>query len=483
MKLTPEQDAIVDAFKSTLDLRVQAGAGTGKTSTLVTLADVDEDADGLYIAYNKAIQTDAQAKFGFNVECSTSHSLAFRAVGVNYKHRLNGARLPVRETARRLGVQAFRIGEHPVLGEFAISRMVNDMVRNFTYSADRQITADHIQPVPGYSADEMIELTDHLVPVARRAWQDISHVDGKLRFEHDHYFKLWALSEPKLRGDFLLTDEAQDLNPALAAIVAAQDHMQRVSVGDSAQSIYGWRGAKDALKDLPGQQLTLSQSFRFGDAIAEEANDWLEALQAPLRLKGYDQIDSVVTGLDPDAGTVLCRTNMGCMSEALEMMDDGYKVAVVGGAKQLQDLANACLELTEKGTTVHPELLAFDGWNDVREYSEEKEGADLKPLVELVDRYTPKYLLARTRQFVEEAQADRIVSTAHKAKGREWKSVRLSSDFDRTPDTDPDTGAVIPIEVTREFMMLAYVTITRAKESLAAESLNWFKYEPVVFVG
>lgn len=481
LKLTPEQDAIITAFADGKDLRVQAGAGAGKSSTLIEAAAARDDDDGLFLAYNRAIKDDMARKAPFNLSVSTSHSLAFNATGQKYKHRLNASRLPVRETARRLGAKAFQIGEHPPLGEFLISRMVNDMVRRFTYSADNQIIPEHVEDVKGYSPAEMRELAHNLVPLARRAWEDISNPDGQLFFTHDHYLKLFCLSNPKLKGDFLMLDESQDSNPALVALIQAQTHMQRISVGDSAQSIYGWRGAKDAHESLPGEELTLTQSFRFGPAIAAEANDWLDAIGAPIRLRGLESIDSAIVS-NPEAGTVLCRSNMGVMSEALEMMDRGQKVAVVGGAKQLQDLANACLELQETGKTQHPELLAFDGWDDVREYSEDKEGSDLRPLVAMVDRYTPKYLLARTRDFVEEQYADRIVSTAHKAKGREWDHVRLSDDFQQEPEYDDQTGAKLPIEITRDEAMLNYVTVTRAKQSLDADALDWFKFENVVIV-
>lgn len=46
-------------------------------------------------------------------------------------------------------------------------------------------------------------------------------------------------------------------------------------VGDSAQAIYGWRGARDIMTGFDGTRLTLSQSFRFGPRLAEEANRWL----------------------------------------------------------------------------------------------------------------------------------------------------------------------------------------------------------------
>lgn len=39
-------------------------------------------------------------------------------------------------------------------------------------------------------------------------------------------------------------------------------------VGDSAQAIYQWRGAKDVMTGFDGTHLTLSQSFRFGPDLA-----------------------------------------------------------------------------------------------------------------------------------------------------------------------------------------------------------------------
>ena len=53
---------------------------------------------------------------------------------------------------------------------------------------------------------------------------------------------------------------------------AQRDHAQLVMVGDSAQAIYGWRGATDVMTGFDAEQLTLTRSFRFGPQIADEAN-------------------------------------------------------------------------------------------------------------------------------------------------------------------------------------------------------------------
>ncbi|MFC8536758.1 UvrD-helicase domain-containing protein [Streptomyces sp. NPDC057249] len=91
------------------------------------------------------------------------------------------------------------------------------------------------------------------------------------------------MSRPRLRADFLLLDEAQDANPVIADLVQNQD-AQRIAVGDSAQAIYGWRGAVDALATWPAQlRLYLQQSWGFGPAIADHENLRLTQIGAPIR--------------------------------------------------------------------------------------------------------------------------------------------------------------------------------------------------------
>src|SRR5688572_22507951 len=101
---TGEQLAARDMFVAGKELALVAGAGTGKTSTLVLMAGATSRR-GLYVAFNKAIADEARTRFGANVDCRTAHSLAHRAVGRDYQERLSvSARIPSKETARLLGI-------------------------------------------------------------------------------------------------------------------------------------------------------------------------------------------------------------------------------------------------------------------------------------------------------------------------------------------------------------------------------------------
>ncbi|MEV4837765.1 UvrD-helicase domain-containing protein [Nonomuraea sp. NPDC049486] len=465
-KPTGEQQAILDAAATGQPLVVQAGAGTGKTSTLKMLAAAQNRQRMLYLAYNKAIADEAAAAFPANTDCRTAHSLAFRAVGHQFKHRLNGPRLPAREVARYLAIPAvLDLGQH-ALTSVKVARIVMDTIRLFCHSDDDEVYTTHVPDVPGLSPEAASALRFDVVPLARRAWEDLTSMDGKLKFEHDHYLKMWALTRPTLPYGVVLLDEAQDANPVIAAVVE-QQAAQRILVGDQSQAIYGWRGAVDAMQEFEGTRLSLTQSFRFGQRIADEANRWLELLDAPLRLTGNPGKDSRLD-MVPHPGAVLCRTNAGAVGQAMAAIGAGLRPAMVGGGDDIRRLAKACQDLRCGKGTEHPELMAFASWAEVREYAEHDAGGqDLKTLVKLVDSHGPEAILKVVDQLVDEHNADITISTAHRAKGREWDTVRLAADFQEPYDPE---GRLVPAEA-----MLTYVAVTRAKDVLDCRNL----YGPV----
>jgi ATP-dependent exoDNAse (exonuclease V) beta subunit len=69
-----------------------------------------------------------------------------------------------------------------------------------------------------------------------------------------------------------------------------------------------------------------------------------------------------------------------------------------------------------------------------------------------------------------EASADVVVSTAHRAKGREWDTVQIGNDFPRPGEINPKTGE--ERGVTDEEARLIYVAVTRAKLHLDTYGLD-----------
>lgn len=294
-------------------------------------------------------------------------------------------------------------------------------VTRFCQSADPVIDHHHVPPLRGLAASLHAELARRILSYARAAWADLQHPEsGAVRFEHDHYLKMWALSDPKLHTDFVLLDEAKDTNPVVEQVLMAQrGHAQLVMVGDSAQAIYGWRGAKDVMTGFDGTTLSLTQSFRFGPLLALEANRWLAIAGAPIRLEGTDTIATEVgTVTKPDA--VLCRSNIGAMAQIFRFLAKGRRVALVGGGQALRALALAARDLQDGRRTSHPELVLFTSWGQLQDYAEhDPAGGDLQPLVDLVDHHGTDAVLAAVNRLVRQQDAQVTISTAHKSKGRE----------------------------------------------------------------
>ncbi len=93
---------------------LQAGAGTGKTSTLGLLAATTRRR-GRYLAFNKDMADDASTRFPRSVLCRTAHATAFAAVGHRLAHRLSSPRQPAWRIGQALGLRApVRIGDHEI---------------------------------------------------------------------------------------------------------------------------------------------------------------------------------------------------------------------------------------------------------------------------------------------------------------------------------------------------------------------------------
>jgi hypothetical protein len=466
MKPTDEQLHVVDVARSGKAMSIEALAGTGKTTTLTLVAKA-LPGRGQYIAFNKAIVNDSKGKFSAAVACNTAHSLAFRAVDPRLTGKVGKA---PRMTSDALGVWldaqqfivAFEHGERRIFDARDVARVARTTVRHFAKSADPEITARHVPYEPLMHDDDgtRAQLVAQVLPHARKIWADLTSFKGDLPFEHDHYLKLWQLDEPKIAADFILFDEAQDADPVMLDVVNRQDG-QRLFCGDRFQAIYEWRGAVNALTKVKVDDTAwLTQSFRFGDAIANKARVYLEKLRAPKMIRGNPELRSTV-GRGQRADAVLCRTNGGVVTKVLEAQERGRRVAVVGGAQPLIDFAKACEQLMRGQRTAHPELAPFHTWDEVRYWVQEEpdEAGQIGTWVNLIDGMSTKKLIAALEDCVEEKVADLTMSTVHRAKGREWPRVYLAPDFPHIDDMQD------------EELRLAYVAVTRAQ--LHLDDTSW----------
>lgn len=476
---TAEQAAIIEAVKSGKHkvIVIKAGAGTGKTTLLRMLADILEE--GQYTAFNKKLVDDSKDKFaGTKTACNTTHSLAFKSEGKRFSKRLNGRRVRSNEIAAMLGISHLELvvdlggSDGPTqknLSAGYLAGQVIQAVKRYCQSADKKIDAKHFKYIdgidlPGGKAHNNAKVREYLLPFAQAAWKDLSNPKGTLPFSHDYYVKVWQLNRPSTDGSHLLLDEYQDTAPVMIDVLKQQKVLV-ILVGDDAQRIYEWRGAENAGDHFPDAPVFfLSQSFRFGEVIANIANMILSSFQVEtteLRLKGLPTIPSKVEVL-PDPDVILCRTNAVAVTSLLEALKQGKKPHLVGGGADVIAFVKAAKLLQEGKPTEHPDLACFSSWEEVQEYSKLDEGEDLQLMVKLVDTFKVDVILNALEGMANEANADLTICTAHKSKGMEWNKVKLANDFpNKAKSNDSD-------------LRLLYVAVTRAKLVLDISSCPFF---------
>ncbi len=472
MKPTSEQSQAIKLFSTKRNLLVNAFAGAGKTTTLQMMAE-ESRSKGLYLAFNKSIAEEAKKRFPKNVRCQTIHSLAFQSTPNKYrqvKEKMIG-HINVMAIAQLLDVQHFDVGRQLSLSPGMMAYLTQQCLNTYCYSAADSIAPTHVPFLGRLSAlkDQQKEkIATVVVEYAQKLWSEMIDASSDVPLGHDGYLKLWALGRPQISVDFILLDEAQDTNPVVLKVLEEQKS-QLVFIGDTYQQIYGWRGAVNAMTAMPaGNRCDLSQSFRFGSEIANVANKVLVILGAKSSVQGVGKVQK-----NDSRTTVLCRKNATLIVELLRATQEGKTPYIVGGKTELEKLLLEVERLKEGRPSTSPEFFGFQNWEEVIEHSQTVEGEAIKTFVDIVEDVGELAILRALEHTArKEHQADIILSTAHKSKGREWDVVELADDYLNSMDLADYLklrASVKHQEVCEKYeeeLRLIYVAVTRARYTL-----------------
>ncbi|XP_077196476.1 F-box DNA helicase 1 isoform X2 [Paroedura picta] len=485
---TREQQLILNhAIMPGQVVKIMAFAGTGKTSTLIKYAEKWSSLRFLYLAFNKTIADQGGRVFPPNVTCRTIHSLAFAEVGRCYsqKGKLNRGSLSSYWVSL---VLQERQGQSP----FVRAKSVIQTLGAFFASQDAAITFEH---VPIWCKDThgekvLVQEEERIIVIeeAKRIWKNMTNLspvkEMAYKMTHDGYLKLWQISKPRLSMyDVIFVDEAQDCTPAVMDVVLSQP-CGIILVGDPHQQIYSFRGAVNALDEVPHTHLFyLTRSFRFGPEIAYVGATILDVCKAVRNktLVGGTQEGDVTGGEPRGKIALLTRSNVEIFESAVRVTrgNPPATIHVLGGLHafgldEIRDIWH--LLHSELGFEVKDPFLkrwTEKGFQALKKYSMSAEDKQLEfkiAIVEKYARYIPLFLdrIMQCHTPSPEA-ADFILGTVHKAKGLEFDTVQVADDFGAIPLERHNLGMLPGFHVDRipaDEWNLLYVAVTRAKRRL-----------------
>lgn len=484
IQLSDEQTAVVDARLSQSVIIVNAFAGTGKTTTAQAFAASLPQSRFLYLCLGRANAEEARQRFGSNVTAKTTHAIALQAMApkLGGTSRIEGSSRPWRPKS---------ILEELRLRSYTDAALTQKILAKFFGSSDPVILAEHALSIESEFPASEGDLSRNLSN-AQDAWRKMTNPSENTTIPHDAYLKMFALDAPVLRYDWIIFDEAQDANPVTASIIRAQaasGQSKVLCIGDRHQSIFGFRGAIDAMSDfatLPQARLiNLTKTWRFGEAIAADATTLLHDLKGETaKIIGMGQAGT----WNPKKFTLLSRTNAQLFQEAAQR--NGKGIHWVGGVEKyrVSMLEDAYALYSRKKTAIRdPFIRNFFSWDQFVRYGENARDPETRMLVSLVETHGPKVPSIVSNilngAVADPANASITMTTAHKSKGLDWDSVRLAEDFCALSDAEKalvdDPGNPLPEKIAQEINLM-YVGMTRAKKSmdLNVETKVWFEKLP-----
>ena len=476
MNPTKEQVVALETVTDGKNLKLNAFAGAGKTSTLIMMAEKLGDKQGVYLAFNKGIALEAERKMPRNVKARTFHSMAYSAMPPWMMQRFREKAVHINEFCRsfkinninyRASVDTYYKSEDDSrasiismqqpkkISSYKIKRLIDLSLTEFMTGVDKQPNSSHAYNAIDKDLPELRkenlgvfeQLVLFITPIIQLLWRDYSNPEGRMAIDHNHnvYFKYWSLTNPVIDCDFILFDEAQDADPLMLEVLQKQK-AQIIYVGDKHQQIYAWRGAVNALDKIEAKELYLTQSFRFGQALADQCKPILDALGETQFFRGTD-IDTMVDMAEiknysqyAHLNACLCRTNAEVVLTILELsmakvpcntnIDTNSIVKTLLDMDQLQkntrdvDLSMPNVPIYETDN----KKIRFHSWEEFITYMED---FNTDPELAITFNVYVNFGLEEIIAALEVAKNMEgvTVTTAHKAKGLEWDSIVLMSDF------------------------------------------------------
>lgn len=473
MKITKQQQEILNSVQQHKVIKINAFAGTGKTTTLKLISQTYANKKILYLAFNSAIKNEASGFFPSNTSVKTTHGLAYGAVKKNSNIDLDNI-----INYRAIDIsKKFEITYNQAVGAIKI-------FESFCNNAKSEITQEDIEH---QTAKKMFD------------FMLINKMNPTHGFYLKYYFLLISSGQiSQFNYDIIMLDEAQDTNEVTLGIFEHLSAKVKIYVGDEHQQIYSFRGSKNALDKIKAdKKLYLSCSFRFNNDIASFANILLKKFK-------NEQVKIETMPLENkeiNTHGYIARTNAQLIAIISNRIENRRPFVTV---RDPNEIFNLTIEvhyiLTKQKEKVKKNRFLKDFFDeeDMADYAKEVDDFELKSALKIAKEYQEKifdfkaiadkfynaWKNKNSNGFEQRTKEILFLTTAHTSKGLEWDKVVIADDFTDFADLIVDFGCENLEQFTQEQKFLPnqelidefnlfYVAITRAKKVLVKDSENF----------
>jgi superfamily I DNA/RNA helicase len=506
-ELTPQQKAVLDwsdeAEPDSL-LNLEARAGCGKTSTLMSLiSHLSETGRGnVFIgAFNKSIAGEIKTKLhDADIDWKTATAGTMHSAGLKAWRKIAGKGVEIDgDKCRNIWRKSIEKKDDFEQREILASAE-SFVVKLVSLSKQRVLEADDLDAwhatVDHFGLrDELPESVELQRAMRWSQWlfrTSMQRCREVVDFDDMIYAPI-VFDAPCWRHDWVLIDEAQDTNPArrMLALKMLARGGRMILVGDPHQAVYGFTGADSDAMDLMADRfedvtrLPLNFTFRCPQAVVAEANHYVADLEAhPDNPEGevrfITKAEFGKEGLEP-TDAILCRNTAPLVEMAFDLIRNGIGCRVEG-----RDIGKSLVAMTKRWKSAKTLAKLADRLHTYRsrevakamKKGREQQAQQVEDrcdtLIVMIDavQASPDYRssIAGLREYIEalfvttkpgEVPDVVVLSTIHKSKGREWERVFIlgANRYQPSPFAKQEW-------MQAQEANLSYVAITRAQSEL-----------------
>lgn len=438
---------------------VNSVAGSGKTTTLVGA--VERMPGYVFVGmFNKRICDEAKAKAdAFDIDMSNKRIGTFHSAGLsNWKYYLG------RDMAQALQVDDAKV--RSICEQLQIPEEYHQFICRMASFGKQYVIRPDVS-WPGQWADIMDrfgvdsdlpdnvhpnDVAKYLMAVYRRSHDTCRQI---IDFDDMLYAPL-AYNIRMLQNDWVVIDEAQDTNVArrMLARRMLKKNGRLMAFGDRHQAIYQFTGADSNSMDLIGQEfncaeLYLDVSYRCPVKVVKYVQQWVRHIQpSPTAIDGLVRGPTLTTQPDGKSApwfmsdrpnrtdAVLCRYTRPLVQTAYKMIKENIPCRVEG-----RDIGKNLIALCKRWKvrdldTLEIKLDAYYKRELDKSVAKKRDGIrqSAEDRVDTIKVFIDKCRAAGKHsvncviESINELFADNVtgmtvLSTIHKAKGREWPRV------------------------------------------------------------
>ena len=439
-----------DAVQNTNNnILLRACPGSGKTYTSVkALKRIPRHKRTLFCAFSKNIQLELESRVPNHVDCSTLHSLGFKALYGHFRAKMKVDSWKTFKFSDELvnGLKSKDGSKLSKKDQFSYKFTLSDLIDMARINLDtslegfKNVEKNHDIICKNGEVKNAIQIFDKLSSYNRQKGEEkiIDYVDMI------HLPIHLNISLPKY--DYIILDEAQDMNPNQMELLfrMLKPNGRFIAAGESLQSIFSFQGAMtnsmDILKSkFNMKEYPLSVTYRVpkkGVELLKKINPQIEcpdnAIDGEIRNGSLEEVR--------EGDLVICRNTKPLITAYFLLLSLEKKSTIVGKEmeKGLLKLVDKYEGIPAKGIRykIEQELkeleeqLASDGIDEPRKhykYLSYEEKTDI--LLIFVDRYGINAKKKIQEVFHEDKDSIRLM-TVHKSKGLESDRVFFITHYD-----------------------------------------------------